>query len=133
MRPVFADTSYYIALFHEDDLRHAKALRFSQDRTCPVVLTDFILLELGNALCRGQARNIFINVVANLRSDPLFTIIPVSAALFEAGLQLFGQRLDKEWSLTDCISFIVMKRHRLTEALTADHHFEQAGFKALLK
>ena len=54
-------------------------------------------------------------------------------SLFEAGLRLYASRRDTEWSLTDCISFVVMKQHNLTEALTADHHFEQAGFIPLLR
>jgi hypothetical protein len=133
MRPVFADTSYYVALLHENDIRHGEALRLSQEQVRPVVLTEFVLLELGNTLCRGHARRVFIGLVEHLRSDPLYTIVSVSPALFDAGLRLFGQRADKDWSMTDCISFVVMKQRRLTEALTADHHFEQAGFKALLK
>lgn len=53
--------------------------------------------------------------------------------LFEQGINLFRKRPDKEWSLTDCISFVVMQQHNVSEALTADHHFEQAGFAAILK
>jgi uncharacterized protein len=133
MSPVFADTSYFVALLHENDTRHGEAVRLSQELARPVVLTEFILLELGNALCRGHARRVFINLLAHLRSGPTYTIVPVSASLFEAGLALFAQRSDKEWSLTDCISFAVMRQRRLTEALAVDHHFEQAGFKVLLK
>ena len=57
----------------------------------------------------------------------------MSEALFEAGFNLFEARPDKDWSLTDFISFVVMEREGLTEALTGDHHFEQAGFTALLR
>jgi len=53
--------------------------------------------------------------------------------LFQRGVDLFEQRADKAWSLTDCLSFLVMRAERLTDALTGDHHFEQAGFRALLK
>ena len=59
-------------------------------------------------------------------------IVPASQDVFEQGVELFENRLDKDWSLTDCISFIVMRERGLTEALTGDHHFEQAGFRALL-
>lgn len=68
-----------------------------------------------------------------MRNDPDVTVIRVNADLFDAGLQLFADRLDKYWSLTDCISFVVMLREGITDALTGDHHFEQAGFRALLK
>jgi hypothetical protein len=53
--------------------------------------------------------------------------------LLDAGLGLYGRRLDKEWSLADCIAFVVMKDEGITDALTTDRHFEQAGFKVLLK
>ena len=61
------------------------------------------------------------------------TIVPLSSELLDAGLRLIANRPDKDWSLTDCISFVVMTRYEIQEALTGDQHFEQAGFKALLK
>jgi predicted nucleic acid-binding protein len=66
--------------------------------------------------------------VEHLLADVGIQLIPVSMELFRRGLALFGKRLDKTWSLVDCISFVVI----LTEALTTDHHFMPAGFKALL-
>jgi hypothetical protein len=133
MRPVFADTSYYMALFNEDDVAHEEALYFSRGAALPVVLTDFIILELANALSRRHSRRRVVALVSYLRSNPACRIFPVSKVLFEAGFSLYADRPDKDWSLTDCISFVVMNRLRLTEALTADRHFEQAGFKVLLK
>ncbi|MCX5676112.1 MAG: PIN domain-containing protein [Planctomycetota bacterium] len=133
MRPVLADTSYYLALFNENDPHHKAALQFSRAAALTVVVTDFVLLEIGNAYSRRSMRGTFCTLVADVRSDPWCQLVPVSKALFEAGLLLYARRPDKDWSLTDCISFVVMKRLRLTEALTADRHFEQAGFKVLLK
>jgi predicted nucleic acid-binding protein len=72
-------------------------------------------------------------MIENLRSAEEIQIVPASAELFNRALVLFTSRPDKEWSLTDCTSFVVMQEHGMTEALTADHHFEQAGFVALLK
>ena len=68
-----------------------------------------------------------------MRAHPNTTIVPVSSRLIERGFALFANRPDKEWSLTDCISFVVMEEHSVTEALTSDGDFEQAGFSALLK
>lgn len=68
-----------------------------------------------------------------LRSEPLITIAPLDMETFDAGVELYRARPDKDWSLTDCISFVVMRERGITEALTGDRHFEQAGFKALLK
>jgi len=67
-----------------------------------------------------------------LRASPDVRIIGPSEELFSRGLELYRQRPDKEWSLTDCISFVVMRDEQLSEALTGDRHFEQAGFKSLL-
>ena len=67
-----------------------------------------------------------------LEHDPSVEVLPLSEALFRQGFGLYRQRLDKEWGLTDCISFMVMQERGITEALTADHHFRQAGFLALL-
>jgi hypothetical protein len=122
-----------MAVFNEDDVAHEEAIRFSRKIDLPVVLTDFIVFELANALSRRQSRQKFVGLVSCLRSNPACRIIPISKALFDAGFSLYAERPDKDWSLTDCISFVVMNRLRLTEALTADRHFEQAGFKVLLK
>lgn len=77
-------------------------------------------------------RAAFLRLVDNLKSNPLCLIVPASQLLFDQGLALYADRPDKEWSLTDCISFVVMREQGLSEALTGDRHFEQAGFRALL-
>jgi predicted nucleic acid-binding protein len=66
-------------------------------------------------------------------ADPQFEIIPYDSAVYRAGFDLYSQRPDKDWSLTDCISFAVMTERKLMDAVTADHHFEQAGFRAIFK
>jgi predicted nucleic acid-binding protein len=68
-----------------------------------------------------------------LRSESTVKIIPSNAELFAAGVKLYAERPDKEWSLTDCISFVIMQQEGLSDALTGDRHFEQAGFRALLR
>lgn len=132
MKSVFADTSYYVALLSSTDHWHKKAVEWSERIARRIVVTEYILVELAGALSRGPARPVFVGLLEQLQNDPFSTIVEASPRLFRRGCELFGQRLDKEWSLTDCISFVVMKQRRLSEALTADHHFEQAGFKALL-
>jgi len=66
-----------------------------------------------------------------LRADPLTEILAADHNLFERGADLYARRQDKSWILTDCISFVVLTERGLTEALTGEHHFEQAGFRAL--
>jgi hypothetical protein len=92
-----------------------------------------VLVEVGNFFCRGKDRTVFQRLIENLSSAEDIEIIPASTDHFRQGFALFKSRPDKDWSLTDCISFIVMQDRGLGEALTADHHFEQAGFVVLLK
>jgi len=132
MSPLFADTSFYVALVEPRDALHPKAVQASA-AAVPIVTTEYVLLELANFLSRGRARQAYLDLVAALRSSASVVIIPSSAELFDRGSLLFADRPDKEWSLTDCISFVVMQAQGVTQALTGDHHFEQAGFTALLK
>jgi predicted nucleic acid-binding protein len=91
------------------------------------------LLELANAMSGKVGRNLAAKLFDRIASNPEITVIAADASAFQAGLALYKSMTDKEWSLTDCISFSLMREHDLNEALTADHHFQQAGFVALLK
>lgn len=97
-----------------------------------LVTTEFVLLEVANALSALSTRIQAVTLIDGLRSLPTVRIIPAAADLLTSGLTLYRQRPDKEWSLTDCISFIVMQHEQITQAFTSDHHFEQAGFVKLL-
>jgi hypothetical protein len=132
MRRVFADTNYYLALFGPRDQYHAVAVAWSKQENLTLVTSEFVLAEVGNALTRGQDRALFVELVRTLRADPETELVPLSSDLFNRALDLFARRPDKAWSLTDCTSFVVMTDRRLTDALTADQHFVQAGFRALL-
>ena len=131
MTTVFADTFFYLALLDQRDPAYERALAQSKVKR-PIVTTEFILLELGNACSRAEDHADFLALLAGIRSSPRMRVIPLDSGLLQRGLDLFAERLDKNWSLTDCISFLVMQDEGLSEALTADGHFEQAGFKALL-
>jgi len=133
MNRVFADTSYYIALMGERDQHHAAAVAHAQAFFGEVITTDFVLLEVGNWLSRTADRAVFLRLFEMLETDSQTTVMPATRELFDAGRSLFARRMDKDWSLTDCISFAVMHQQGLTEALTADHHFKQAGFVVLLR
>ena len=133
MKAVFADTSYYAAVLSPRDAAHEASVRWSQSSFGQVITTEFVLVELGNALSATPRREAYPAFVAFLQDDPDTVVIQASGDLFRAGLDLYARRPDKQRSVTDCISFVVMKQHGVTEALTADHHFEQAGFTALLR
>jgi predicted nucleic acid-binding protein len=95
--------------------------------------TAWVLTEVADGLVEERAISRFLDFYDQLQTRTDVAIIACADDLFRDGLELYRRRLDKEWSLTDCISFVVMQQHGLTDALTADHHFEQAGFTALLK
>jgi len=134
MNALFADTSFYLALLNPRDRHHRRAVESARKVRRPIVTTEFVLVEVGNALSgtpRGRDR--FVTFVDRVSGHGSNTVVPASHQLFAQGSELYRSRNDKTWSLTDCISFVVMNEHGLTEALTADHHFEQAGFTVLLK
>jgi uncharacterized protein len=129
---LFADSSYFIALSMRHDAFHAAALQFSRRNDRPLVVTDAIILELGAHFARADRRPAFERIMKTLAEDQV-EIIHHDPGLLRQALDLFFQRPDKDWSLADCISFLVMKDRDLVEAITTDEHFEQAGFIALLR
>ncbi len=132
MNAAFADTSYYLAIVGPNDQWHAAAVAWGARHRGPCVTTDYVLTELGNTLVRGDDRRLFLDLLSAIRGDANTTVVAASAELMQAGVDLFAKRPDKTWSLTDCTSFVSMTGRGLTDALTADHHFVQAGFRALL-
>jgi predicted nucleic acid-binding protein len=133
MTPVFADTFYFLALVNVADAAHQRAVSFSQAHSLPVVTTTWVLTEVADGLSRSARRKVFVQLLEDLRADSQTLIVPSAQELFDQGVALYAARPDKDWSLTDCISFVVMHERGLSDALTADHHFEQAGFTAMLK
>ncbi len=132
MKAVFADTSFFLASLNPDDELHDKAIALSRQVTALRLTTAFVLLEVANSMSQAGQRSQFVEFYTRLNEHPRARIIPVSQKLFDRGYELYASRKDKDWSLTDCISFIVMSDAGITEALTHDHHFEQTGFTALL-
>ena len=133
MKPVFADTSYYLALVNPVDPRHEMSVDLAEGLLGRTFVTEYVLVELGSALSRGSDRLVYLDLLDKVQSDRATTIISASESLFRQGVALFAARPDKDWSLLDCISFVVMKQRRLKEPLTTDRHFVQAGFRALLR
>jgi predicted nucleic acid-binding protein len=133
MTAVFADSHHFIALLNPRDADHDKAKTLQADLRRPIVTTEYILIEVAAAFSAPPYRARFLKLISRLMANPNATIMPSSHELFLDGLELFEHRPDKSWSLTDCISFRVMEREGLTEALTGDRHFEQAGFKRLIQ
>jgi predicted nucleic acid-binding protein len=133
---VFLDASYAIALTLSSDTHHGQAVQLRQwieTAGARVVTTSAILMEIGNALARRAHRAAAVRILRMLERDPGVEIVPFSPELFARAVRLFCERPDKEWGVTDCLSFEVMRERGITDALTADEHFEQAGYRALLR
>jgi len=136
VRAIFAERFYWAALTSPEDTFHLKALEFSR-RLSPdrIVTSDDVLIEdlafFANArpTVRAQAGHL----ASRLLQDPRVRFIPHSHELFLDGLDLYRARPDKGYSLTDCISMLIMRREGITEILTHDRHFEQEGFRALFR
>jgi len=133
MRVAFADTSFYQGLLNPRDAWHEAALTLASDFRGKVVTSEYVLCELGALMSAPGLRKLFLEFVHTLYDAVEVEVVPASSELFKAGLELFAKRPDKEWSLTDCISFALMHAHTIEDALTSDHHFEQAGFLRLLR
>ena len=130
---VFADTYALIAWLNPRDTAHALVAAYLDGLTGRLVTTEWVLVELADALSAPAARSTAVAFLRAVRADPQFDIVGYDLAVYQAGFHLYAARADKTWSLTDCISFEVMKQRGLSDALTADHHFEQAGFRAVFK
>jgi len=129
----YGDTSYFLALLVPGDANHEAAQRIALTLNRPIITSDFIIIEVGNFLSGVSARQRFTTFIHALRQDQQTSIVPASNKLVIAGIELYLHRPDKAWSLTDCISFEIMREHGIHDALTADKHFEQAGFGVMLK
>ena len=130
---VFADTFALIGWLNPRDVAHVRVTAYLDGFTGRLVTTEWVLMELADALSAPMARPTAVAFLQAVRADPSFDVIGYDPAVYRAGFDLFAARPDKAWPLTDCISFAVMTERGLSEALTADHHFEQAGFRAVFK
>ena len=129
---VFADTTYWIALIVKQDQYHERAQGWSLQITGRIVTTSAVLLETANALSRRAWRAAVVGLMDHLQQRADVSILPLSEEWWRRGLELYRSRDDKAWSLTDCVSFLVMQDGGLKDALTADEHFRQAGFRPVL-
>jgi hypothetical protein len=133
---VFLDASYAIALSNLSDQYHLQAETIAEKlevKGTKLITTQAVILEIGNALAKLRYRKAAVELINSLENDISIEIVPLTNELYKRAFRFYKERLDKEWGLTDCISFVVMQDYNLTEALTADEHFEQAGFRILLK
>ncbi|MBV8752210.1 MAG: PIN domain-containing protein [Hyphomicrobiales bacterium] len=136
MRELFADTAYWIALINPRDNLHERAISVSSQLSGSLLVTsEMILTEVLNALADygSQVRAIAVATVQSICATPSVEVVPQTSNLFREAFNLYSSRADKDWSLTDCASLVIMRQRGIMEALTSDHHFEQSGYQALLR
>ena len=129
---IFADTGYSVALIDRQDQLHARAIEWSRRIDEPLLTTSAVLLETFNNLAETFLREQPHKLI-EAESEGKLEVVLVQQELWNEGVALHRARSDKRWSLTDCISFALMTERKITRALAYDHHFEQAGFHALLR
>jgi predicted nucleic acid-binding protein len=132
---VYVDAAGWIALVNLRDALHTEAVRIYKQRLqeqCHFATASVVLLEVGNWLSPAPLRGLAIDLLQRIEQSSRIEVVHVTRELYAEGWQLYSNRLDKDWGMIDCISFVIMQERNLTEALTSDHHFEQAGFKVLL-
>ena len=133
MSALLADTSFFVAYLNPRDEYHALAFEWMTASAERIVTSEWVLAELANYFAESPNRRVLGSLIRALFGEDRVEIEPADHTSFLKALDLYVRRPDKSWSFTDCTSFCLMKARKITDALTTDHHFEQAGFTVLLK
>ena len=130
---IFVDTLFVVALINQRDQYHQRASELADSlETQLLITTDAVLLEIGNALARNY-KNEAVEIIEHFFGSDEVEIVRLTPELFAQAFTLYKTHQDKAWGLVDCISFLVMKQAEVSQALTFDQHFVQAGFQALMR
>jgi len=135
-RKVFVDTSAWLALVNKSDAAHQKARKVRDALLkdhIQFIVTNYVMVEIANALCRVPHRETAVKLINFIEMTENIQIVEIDKEIYKEAWRVYSTYMDKDWSLTDCTSFEVMKERRITEAFTTDKHFEQAGFDILMK
>ncbi len=132
LQDAFADTVFWVALVVRSDQFHSRAQAWSQSVAGRLVTTDAVLTETANTLGRPEWRHHAVALIDHILGRADVEVVHTASDLWGRGWDFYRQRPDKGWGLTDCLSFVVMNDMGLNDALTADDHFRQAGFRAVL-
>ncbi len=129
---LFIDTAFVAALINKKDQYHKQALVLSKKyENVLMVSTDVVLFEIGNALAKNYKKEA-VKIIQIFCSSDEITVVKLNPALFKKAFDIYKRYDDKGWGMVDCLSFVVMRENNITDVLTCDKHFEQAGFNALM-
>jgi uncharacterized protein len=132
---IFVDTLYWVALANSRDQWHERAIELQETvSNRRLITTEAVLIEFLNYFSSFGSfmRQTVAGIAHDILDDPDMEVLPINSSLFLSGLNLYEQRLDKEYSMVDCLSMIAMKNRDISEVLTHDKHFSQEGFNILL-
>lgn len=136
MTTAFLDTSGLIAVVNTDDQWHSRAEAVWQaliTSHASLVTTSLVLVEIGDGLSRLHHRRLAVQLHGRLLASPQVEVVQSTFDLEQRAWDIYRQRSDKEWGMTDCATMVLMQQRGVREIFSADHHFEQAGFVALLR
>lgn len=135
MNKIFIDTAAWLALVNKSDEFHERAKAVREDlfkKEAEFVTTNQIVIEVSNSLSKARFRESAIKLIDSIGESKDITVVWIDEGIYAHGWEKYKSKSDKEWSFTDCMSFVIMEEERIQEAFTTDHHFEQAGFIKLL-
>jgi predicted nucleic acid-binding protein len=132
----FVDTGGWAAWINPRDVHHQKAVELINEvwqAEGRLVTTNLVLIELSALMIRMKiAKSTQVDLIQEVYLDPSIEVTFIDAVREASAWTLWKSRLDKDWTMVDCSSFILMEEYQLVDALTPDHHFQQAGFNRLL-
>jgi predicted nucleic acid-binding protein len=129
----FMDSLALIAAINRRDQYHDAVAEYLKQYMGKFVTTEWVLMEATDALSEAYHRSAIVTAIRRMRTDSRYRIVPYDLGIYDAGFDLYSARPDKNWSLIDCISFVVMEQFNLADAMTEDHHFRQAGFNPIFE
>lgn len=131
---MFFDTSFVVALENRDDSHHERAKALDRElasEDAKLLLHWGVVLEIGDGFARLGRRSKGVQLIERVCTEHGYLLFPITDTILKNAVELYCQRSDKKWGMTDCVSFVVMRQEGVVEALTADEHYRQAGFVAL--
>lgn len=128
---IFVDSFAWIATINKSDNYHEISLRILEEllnKQAKLITTNYVLIETINALSKREFRKTVIEFIDKLEKSPSVQIVKITDEIYNNAWTLYQQRIDKDWGITDCTSFEVMKIFNIKKAFTNDKHFDQAGY-----
>lgn len=133
---VFVDSFTWIAVINKSDNYHEVSLKTMEEllnKHVKLITTNYVVVETINALSKVEFRKAVIEFIDKLEKSPSVKIVKITDEIYNSAWTFYQQRMDKDWGITDCTSFEVMRMFNIKKAFTNDKHFKQAGYSSMVK